>query len=89
MRSIGTLKIPHEDTKEFLDALNGYGFEKSAIFLRRCAKALMKHYKAGDVLEQPLAFKVVPKEKHGREPEPDIIHLSGKRIRKTIKSTNH
>ena len=60
MRSVGTLKIPKEDAEKFLAALEGYGFEKSAIFLRRCAYALIKHHASGHKLAQPLAFEVVP-----------------------------
>lgn len=65
MRTLGTLKLPEGDCARFRQALQAYGFEKSASFLRRCAYALIKHHKAHEELAQPLSFKVSHSPKNG------------------------
>lgn len=58
MRSLGTLKLPDEDADKFLKALEAYGQERSAAFLRRCAYALIRHHEAQEPLQIPLAFQL-------------------------------
>ena len=49
-------KVPKEDAKRYLKALETYGLERSTMFLRRCVYQLIKHAEAGDKLELPLDF---------------------------------
>jgi len=57
MRSLGILKLPESDAQKYLDALEAYGHERSAAFLRRCAYALIRHHQQDEKLESPLSFK--------------------------------
>jgi hypothetical protein len=66
-------KVPQEDARRYLAALETYGLERSTMFLRRCVYQLIKHAEAGDKLQLPLDFvlsnetkKSAPKPKKGR-----------------------
>lgn len=55
MRSMGTLKLPEKEAEKFVAALEHYGFEKSAIFLRRCAMTLIRHHASEDTIAHDLS----------------------------------
>jgi hypothetical protein len=60
MRSLAC-KVPKEDAKRYLAALEAYGLERSTMFLRRCVYQLIKHAEAGDKLQLPLDFVLANK----------------------------
>lgn len=64
MQTAGTLKLPRTDAEDYKKALEFYDIERSGAFLRRCAYALIRHYKAGDELPARLSFKVPKNPKH-------------------------
>lgn len=64
MQTVGTLKLPEADAEQYKKALEHYEIERSSAFLRRCAYALIRHFKAGDDLSARLSFKIAKNPKH-------------------------
>jgi hypothetical protein len=58
MRSISTLRLPDRERELFLAALEYYGFEDGASFVRSCARALIAHHVHRDRLETLLSFQI-------------------------------
>jgi hypothetical protein len=65
MRTVGTLKLPAADAENYRKALEYYDIERSSAFLRKCAYALITHWKTGDELPRTkLSFKTTKNPKH-------------------------
>jgi hypothetical protein len=79
MRSLAC-KVPKEDAKRYLRALETYGLERSTMFLRRCVYQLIKHAEAGDKLQLPLDFVLSNKK--------PAIHKSRRRKKKQAGDTD-
>jgi hypothetical protein len=57
MRAISTLRLADEDVEAFLAALDHYGYEHAAVFLRACAYALIESRRKDANLVSPIAFQ--------------------------------
>ena len=64
----GSLKLPPADAARFKAALEFYGFESTALFLRRAGYALLKHYDRKESLGTPLTFARNITKAHSPEP---------------------
>jgi hypothetical protein len=51
------LRLSEGDFEKFQLALQNYGHESSAEFVRRCSIALIRHHQADEKLVLPLRFK--------------------------------
>jgi hypothetical protein len=60
--NVGSLKLGRTEIEPFHKALDHYGFESIANFLRQVALALAHHHSHGDWLRQPLRFVVAQEE---------------------------
>jgi hypothetical protein len=58
MRAVSTLRLTDKERELFLVALEEYGYEDGASFLRGCARALIAHHRQGDKLEPVLRFQL-------------------------------
>jgi hypothetical protein len=56
--NIGTLKLGLNEIRSFKVALEFYGWQSIASFLRQAALALIRHHAAGETIGQPLSFQV-------------------------------
>lgn len=56
--NIGTLKMGVDETIKFRNALDYYGWESIAMFLRQTALALIRQWEAGEPIVQPLSFQM-------------------------------
>jgi hypothetical protein len=51
------LGLPEADAEKFQLALQHYGHESTAEFMRQCALCLIRHHQADEKLVLPLSFK--------------------------------
>ena len=63
--NVGSLKLYPAEAEKFKSAIDHYGYESTALFLRRAALGLIKHHKQGDTLAAPLALKTTDPPKVG------------------------
>jgi len=54
----GTLKLPPKDAQRFQAAIEDYGFERPATFLRLCAHMIIRHYEAGEQVALPMRLRL-------------------------------
>jgi hypothetical protein len=58
MRSISTLRLTDKERNLFLEALQHYGYEDGASFLRAAARALIAHHRQREKLDPVLRFQL-------------------------------
>jgi hypothetical protein len=58
MRAVSTLRLTDKERQLFLDALQEYGYENGAAFLRACAHALIDHHYKREKLKPVLSFQL-------------------------------
>ena len=72
----GTLKLSRKDIEKFQTAIESYGFERPATFLRLCAHMIIRHYEAGDQLALPLKLRIAK----DNAPDNPVVRLSQRKL---------